>query len=101
VGLQSKKRDTTHVTSIQNSTEQGDEFEIFLEDKQTNVENYVVNKVFIERLLKRVNKHQRAVLYYHLQGYTFNEISQILGRGNLQTMHQAYTLAIKKMRQGA
>lgn len=95
------KRDARNNISIQRKTAEGTQYEVFLPDKKIDVERYVVNKVTLEQLLKRVNKHQRTVLYYRLQGYTFEEISQLLGRGNVKSMHQAYTLAIKKMKKGA
>jgi RNA polymerase sporulation-specific sigma factor len=99
--LETQKRDTRNVTSYQTKTLSGDEYEIFLSDKKIDVEQYVVNKITLEQLLKRVNKHQKTVLYYRLQGFTFEEISVILGRGSVTTMHQAYMNAIKKMRKGA
>jgi RNA polymerase sigma factor (sigma-70 family) len=101
VKIEASKRDTRNDVSYQQETEQGDEYEIFLQDRYVDVERYVVNKVTLEQLLKRVNQHQKAVLYYRLQGYTFHEISQILGRGTFSTMHQAYKFAIEKMRKGA
>jgi RNA polymerase sigma factor (sigma-70 family) len=67
----------------------------------TNVEKYVVNKILVEQLLSNINEHQKTVLFYRLQGYTFKEISALLGRGSFSTMSQAYNLAIKKMRKGA
>jgi RNA polymerase sigma factor (sigma-70 family) len=100
ITVQTQKRDNSNEMSYQNKMEEDKEYEIFLRD-QTNVEKYVINKVTLEQLLSRVNKHRKTVIYYHLQGYSFEEISKILGRGTRATMHQAYKLAIEAMREGA
>lgn len=100
VALESQKRDNRKVSSY-NKQIDGTEIMEFFSDRKSNVERYVVNKVLIEQLLERVNEHQKKVIAYWLQGYTFKEISELMGRGTLSTMHQAYTFAIKKMRKGA
>lgn len=99
--LQAEKRDSRKVISYQTKIEDGAELEVYIEDKKTNVERYVINKVTLEHLISQVNNHQRTVLYYHMKGYTFKEIAVLLGRGSESTMSQAYNLALKKMRKGA
>jgi DNA-directed RNA polymerase specialized sigma subunit len=99
--VQTIKRDTRNVVSYQAEMNDGENFEIMLEDKKTNVEHYVITKLFLEQLLKQVNPHQRTVVYLYLQGYNFREISERLGRGSFSTMSQAYNKAIRKMRKGA
>jgi RNA polymerase sigma factor (sigma-70 family) len=101
ITARTEKRDNSKEVSYQNKMEDDDDYEIFLRDKVTNVEKYVINKVTLEQLLSRVNNHRRNVVYYRLQGYTFEEIAEILGRGSKKTMHQAYKLAIEAMRKGA
>jgi RNA polymerase sigma factor (sigma-70 family) len=96
-----EKRDNSKETSYQNKMEEGKEYEVFFYDKAVNVEKYVINKVTLEQMLKGLNQHRRTVVYYYMQGYTFEEISKILGRGTRATMHQAYKLAIEAMRKGA
>lgn len=100
IHIEAQKRDNRKVCSYQVQTEQGDEIGDFFPSK-VNVETYVVNKVTLEQLLKRVNDHQRKVILYRLQGYTFTEISKLLNRGSLNTMEQAYRYGIEKMRKGA
>lgn len=99
--LEAQKRDNRKVSSYNQETSDGTEFIEFFTDKKLNVEKYVISKVTIEQLLQRVNKHQKQVLLYRMQGYTFKEIAHMLGRGNDRTMHQAYKLAVEKMRKGA
>jgi RNA polymerase sigma factor (sigma-70 family) len=99
--VQTIKRDTRNVVSYQAEMNDGENFEIMLEDKKTNVEHYVITKLFLEQLLKQVNPHQRTVVYLYLQGYNFREISERLGRGSFSTMSQAYNKAIRRMRKGA
>lgn len=96
---QSQKRDARKVVSYHAKAKE-DEFETFLPDK-VNVERYVINKVTLEQLMKRISPHQKNVLNLRLKGFTFAEIAEILGRGTTSTMSQAYNLAIKKMRKGA
>jgi RNA polymerase sigma factor (sigma-70 family) len=100
-GLGAKKRDSRKDISIQKKLEDGNDFEVYLYDRKTDVETYVINKLYLEELLKKVNKHQRKVLYYRLQGYEFGEISKILHRGSAASMSQAFRFAIEKMREGA
>lgn len=95
--LEAAKRDNRNVESY---PDQEKERDILFKDSITNVENYVVNKIYIEQLLKTINPNQRRILYYHYQGYTFEEISKILGRGNYRSMHESFHAAIKKMRKG-
>lgn len=99
--LSTIKRDCSNVMSYHQEMDQGNTFEQFLPDHKTNVEKYVVNKVTVEQLIKRLNKHQKKVILYRLQGYTFKEISEIFGRGTDRNMHQSYMRAIEKMRKGA
>lgn len=98
--LEAQKRDSRKVSSYNQQTEDGTEFVEFFSSR-INVEKYVINKVLLEQLLNKVNPHQRSVLTLKLKGYTFVEISEILGRGNYKSMHQAYKLALGKMRKGA
>lgn len=101
VALQAQKRDTQQTVSYQSETDRGTEFEVFMIDRRQSVERTVINKVLVEQLLNGVNRHQKTVVNYYLQGYNFREISMILGRGNDRNMHQAYKRAIDKMRKGA
>lgn len=95
-----QKRDNRKVSSLNIELDDGTEIIEFINDNKTNVEKYVLNKVMLEQLIKKVNKHQKIVLSYRLQGYQFAEISKILGRGNDRSMYQAYMNAIKKMKKG-
>ncbi|WP_447579912.1 hypothetical protein [Acinetobacter baumannii] len=95
-----QKRDNRKVSSLNIELDDGTEIIEFINDNKTNVEKYVLNKVMLEQLIKKVNKHQKIVLSYRLQGYQFAEISELLGRGNDRSMYQAYMNAIQKMRKG-
>jgi DNA-directed RNA polymerase specialized sigma subunit len=99
--IQTQKRDTRHVLSYQAEDKEEEDFENLLEDKKTSVEQYVVKKVLLEQLLSKVNNHQRNVVYLYLQGYTFREKAELLGRGSDNSMSQAYNSAIRRMRKGA
>ncbi|MFE8704118.1 hypothetical protein ACFYKX_26475 [Cytobacillus sp. FJAT-54145] len=100
VFLESKKRDHRVCMSYNNETDEGTEMIEFLPSK-VNVENYVVNKVTFEQLLKRANKHQQRVVLLRMQGYKFAEIAHLLKRGTGKSMQQAYRIAQDKMRKGA
>lgn len=95
--MEAQKRDNQKVLSYHAKTNDETEFLDFFK-ASLNVEKYVVNKVTIEQLLKKVNKHQRSVVLLRLKGYQFAEISEQLGRGCENSMSQAYNLAIKKLR---
>lgn len=99
--LEAQKRDSRKVFSYHNETSEGTEIIELMIDRTNDVERYVINKVTVEQLLKRVNRHQRNVILHRLKGYTFAEISKLLGRGNDRTMFQAYKLGLQKMRKGA
>lgn len=101
VFMQAKKRNTTKTVSYQNETDRGTEFEKFLIDRSRNVERYVVNKLTIEGMLNKVNKHQCRVLLLWLRGYNFCEISEMIGHGTGKTISKSYKSAIEKMRKGA
>lgn len=97
--LEALKRDNRQSISYQ--TKELREIDFFLKDKKTNVERYVINKVTIEQLIKRVNRHQRNVIDCYMMGYTFEEIASILGRGTFKTINRSFWDAVKKMRKGA
>jgi RNA polymerase sigma factor (sigma-70 family) len=94
-------RDGRKTVSHQKETATGEEIGFFFKDPKVNVEKFVVNKVTIEQLLSRVNPHQRRVVIYRLQGYKFDEIAKILGRGTVKSIHASYHDAIGKMKKGA
>ena len=96
--LNAQKRDASKVVSYHDKTVKGTDFEIFLVDREKNVEKYVMDKVMVEQLLDQVNDHQKRVLLYRMQGYEFKEIASLLGRGSDRSMSQAYRLAVKKIR---
>jgi RNA polymerase sigma factor (sigma-70 family) len=99
--LEAKKRDNRKDISMESKLEDGKDFGVFLHDQKMNVEKYVINKLTVEDLLQKVNKHQRKVLYYRMQGYEFHEISELMHRGSAGSMSQAYRLALKKLRKEA
>lgn len=99
--LEAQMRDNRLVESYNIELEDGTEVVEFINDNKTNVEKYVIDKLTVEQLLVRLNPHQRKIILYRMQGYKFEEISEMLGRGSMKSMSQAYRLGIKKMRMGA
>lgn len=99
--LKAKKRDTSKTISLNKATDEGKEILNFVADPKHNVEKYVINKVTLEQMLKRVTKHEKKIMFYRLQGYTFDEISSLLGRGTYKSVFGSYKYAISKMIKGA
>ncbi len=95
-----KKRDISKVTSMNNTFSDGEEYAELFADS-TNVEKYVVNKIMAEQLLTRINEHQKKVVLYKLQGFSFSEIAEILGGGKSPSVFRSYKRAIENMREGA
>lgn len=98
--LEFQKRDQRNVFSY-NDTEEGLEI-INVIPNHTNIEKYVINKVTVEKMLKKLSKKQRQIVDLWLQGYIFEEIAEILGcAGKERSLNKTYNDAIKKMRKGA
>lgn len=67
-----------------------------------NIEKYVINKVTVEKMLKKLSKKQRQIVDLWLQGFIFEEIAEILGsKGNGRSANKTYNDALKKMKRGA
>lgn len=67
-----------------------------------NIEKYVIKKITLENLLKKLTKRQRQIVDLFLQDYNFDEIAEILGsKGKGRSLNKTYNDAIKKMRKGA
>lgn len=94
-----EKRDLSKVISYNNCDSNGDELLDYYIDHRTNVERFVVNKIFAEQILslKCLSSQQKKVLRYRIQGLTNDEIAKKMNAG-FRSVSQSYYLAVNKIR---
>lgn len=97
-----EKRDESKVISYSLLDNTGKELVDGFIDYRTNVERYVVNKLFVEQVLNqsRLSSRQKEVLEYRLQGLKNEEIAKKIGAG-FKSVSKSYYTAIEKIRRVA
>jgi RNA polymerase sigma factor (sigma-70 family) len=76
----------------------GEDLESSLLVSPVNVERYVLNKIEIEECLSCLKEYQQTILVMRSQGYTYNEIAEVVGHSSGKVTENLFRDIKKKIR---
>jgi RNA polymerase sigma factor (sigma-70 family) len=76
----------------------GEDLETFLMPSPVNVERYVLNKIELEECFSCLKEYQQTILVMRSQGYTYNEIAEVVGHSSGKVTENLYRDIKKKIR---